>query len=100
MMSMSFARQYRTSILYNETKEIKVFIRAASFFPPSSFLPETVHDLLLLRTFYLNFSAKPIQCVRQWGATALGILHFGSHYKPSPKYSLHTKALYANIEIR
>ena len=48
----------------------------SSFFLPS-FLPSFLGLFTILcsygQTFYFNFCAKPIQCVRQWRASALGM---------------------------
>ena len=73
-----------TSFLYPhiiERKEInqsilKLCFVFSSFFLPS-FLPSFLGLFTILcsfaQTFYFNFSAKPIQCVRQWRASALGM---------------------------
>ena len=64
-----------------ERKEInqsilKLCFVLSSFFLPS-FLPSFLGLFTILcsfaQTFYFNFSAKPIQCVRQWRASAWGL---------------------------
>ena len=68
-----------------ERKEINQSILKICFVLSSFFLPSFLGLFMILcscgQTFYFNFSAKPIQCVRQWGASALGIPHFDFHYK-------------------
>ena len=83
-----------------ERKEInqsilKLCFVLSSFFLPS-FLPSFLGLFTILcsfgQTFYFNFSAKPIQCVRQWRASALGMhttLWFPlQKIKNSPNYPL------------
>ena len=85
-----------------ERKEInqsilKLCVVLSSFFLPS-FLPSFPGLFTILcsfgQTFYFNFSAKPVQCVRQWRASGLGMhTTLGFHYKKlkkktSPNYPL------------
>ena len=96
-----------------ERKEINQCILKLCFFLSSFFLPSFLPSFLGLftilcsfaQTFYFNFSAKPIQCVRQWRASALGM--HTTLWFPLQKIKrkhhpiiLSSKPLYANIKIR
>ena len=64
----------------------------------SSLSLPSLRPTLFLRTLYLIFSAKSIQCVRQWWASALGIPYFGSHSKKIITQVFPYHALYESME--